>query len=651
MTEEVMQEQEAIPAQTVAKAVSVPPDQTIIDHLSLKLLQQTEVTNALQQKIAELNRESAQQKQLLVQARKEKHDADLEVSRLSTEVENITQELFEQANIQVKEANEGAYNVKQMNDRLSQTIKEKDTTIEILQFELANLKSMISSLDSVPRTPNVNASTEALDTFSRKSSHVNIESSTFDAAMESRIPAAASFCSKMLAPFNEEVIYSPIYNQLRFDLPAFATFYNSIIGSSSPTSVSKFDIRITKFYTKLLEDLDDSLKLDKAPALQTLKMRWNRKSFLQELMDSTVTIEPLSAATEVWKSQTLQKYVPLSSQPGTPIIPPPAGHDSDAMPSLSRFSTNTTSSTSYDPSLFKNATSASHSTTNGSVQPLAVTAGCGLCGEKRRDMNFSRLHHIKIETPSTSVEDKVHRSDYPLCINCASKYRSVVELLKFIATINPIPYKKSSELDDYIRSKWARFVQLRAKVWFISDIGIWNEKDKFGLVYGWQNDWLTTKVEPSSAVLRVTETAQSSQTVAEMTPLQQGIDRSDDSPEEMLDTVRDDLNASSYAIQPAHDTNPVADISSNAARGGNGWNGWSGVIAKPKHEKSVNVGEIPLAKTVEHSSKVEPQDDGNPGTPAIEKIIPSESTSDNDSNSGDFEDAITEQVGNQPAPV
>lgn len=480
-----------------ATCVSEEEKETI-QQLSLKLLQQTEVNTTLQQKILELNKVVNQHKQLLIQARKEKHEADVEVTKLSQDIENLSTALLEEANLKVREANVEAYNTTVINDKLSNTIKEKDTTIDILQSELSNLKSIISNMDSVqsPHDESKNLNTKENTDYMDSP---NLNSSSY--GFEEEIPTASYLNSKLLSPFNMKQIYSPLFNQLRFDSPAFILFSECLFGKNSQpssstslneltytttrstSSLNSFDIRTTKFFLKLLDELDADLRLDKAPCLQSFKLRWNRKSFLIDLMDKIVTIEPLSAATEAWKSQTLQKYIPLST-PTTPTLPNFDENNKNFQ--LSRTPTNNSTITTYDPSLFKRANAAGHSDT---IAPLAVVAACGLCGEKRRDLNFSRLYHIRITSTDPNKIDS-SKADYPLCINCANRYRAVVELMKFIGNLNPSGLLANDNLDDYIKSSWAKYVELKTKVWFVVNIGIWSKKEKYGLVYGWQNDWL-----------------------------------------------------------------------------------------------------------------------------------------------------------------
>lgn len=684
-----------------------------IQQLSLKLLQQTELNNTLQQRIAETNRQLNQQKQFLVQARKEKHDADLEVTRLSTEVENITEELFEQANNQVREANVDAYNIKQMNERLSNTIKEKDTTIEILQTELSNLKNIISNMENSNSSTsdltrlnsdsisNLNSKsddikgTDANKNNSNVLSHLSRQKTCIEES--SRFPNCALFISKKLSPYNQKPIYSPLFNQIRFDSPAFNLFCDCLLphisshstiadtvanelashissitsrpvlqSYNSTSSISNFDIRTTKFFLKLLDELDEDLKLDKAPSLQTLKLRWNRKNFLLELMDKSVTIEPLSASTESWKSQTLQKYMPLSNPP-TPTIPHVPSESSnsnsntDPLPSLSRYSTSSTV-TAYDPSLFKlasnisssnglNSKNGNNSKLEGAV-PLAVTASCGLCGEKRRDMNFSRLYHIKIKSDQSNSNNnnnennnnEIIKYDYPLCINCANKYRAVVELLKFLATIHPNNINKDDDIDDYIRHCWIRYVELKSKVWYSVNIGIWNDRETFGLVYGWQNDWLTNHVKDEDKIIKEKQLEEQNE---EKT--QNSLNTKDDnaknlkgsknglenkannditeiSKNENIETTKDIEDNKSNKKDNTENNDDISVTSSNK-----GWKGWSGVIAKPAVTNNVDVG-IGLVSPKRVTSSIEPKSDS---------IVSNDSkeSKDTDEEEPNFEDA------------
>ncbi|TID30363.1 hypothetical protein CANINC_001065 [Pichia inconspicua] len=493
----------------------------IIEQLSLKLLQQSELTNNLQHHIATLNTQVNQLKSQLVQSRKEKHEADLEVTRLSTEVENITQELFEQANIQVAEANQDAFNIKQLNERLVQTIKEKDTTIEILQAELVSLKEIITNNEHV----------------NKASFNDQQNSSTPDMMMiqqsKPQIPENAYFKSELLQQYNDQLIYSPVFNQIRFDLPPFILFSEALAPQSTEASKLTYDLKSSKFYTKLLEELEDTLRLDKAPALQSLKLRWNKKTFLQDLMDKNVNIQPLSAATEVWKSQTLQKYIPTIPQGQT-----------DENLQLSRVATISQNEVSYDPEMFSLATN-TNSKEQTHAAPLALVTCCSLCGEKRKDLNFSRLYHLRFEA---SNDDK-SKLDYPLCINCANKYRAVVELLKFVSSLNPLDLPANIRLDDYIRASWLKFVQLKSKFWHAANIGIWNEKEMFGLVYGWENSWLTSY---------------------KSMPKEIEVKRSN---EIHRDTVQDDP-----------ETTPI--LSKQKSKG---WNGWSDIIAQSPNNTDIKV--------------------------------------------------------------
>lgn len=550
----------------------------IIEQLSLKLLQQSELTNNLQHRIATLNTQLNQTKTQLLQARREKHEADLEVTRLSTEVENITQELFEQANVQVAEANQDAYNVKQLNDRLAQTIKEKDTTIEILQAELASLKDIITS-NEYPKT--------GLSDNLKKTSSSNVIP-TSDA--EQDIPESAHFKSKLLEQYNNQLIYTPLFNQIRFDLPPFMLFSDALMPRKNDASRLTYDLKSSKFYSKLLEELGDTLRLDKAPALQSLKMRWNKKIFLQDLVDRNVNIQPLSAATEVWKSQTLQKYIPMP-------VSPQGQNNEDSQ--LTRVATISQHESSYDPEMFSLATN-TNLQEQSQAAPLALVTSCGLCGETRKDLNFSRLYHLRFD----SLDDDKSKRDYPLCINCANKYRAVVELLKFVASLNPLDLPPHIDLDDYIRASWLKFVELKSKLWYTANIGIWSEKEMFGLVYGWQNLWLTSN----------------------KSKLEEG--------KEKKNNRVDDSSG-----EPSEIDSETTVLSKQKSRG---WTGWSDIIAQSPNDSAIKV-EIDVGtnnktqtgigetdKTMESKSTGSESADETPFTDAVDEINKEHKSVDDD---------------------
>lgn len=395
-----------------------------IEQLSVQLLEQTEKNSTLENEMLKLKRYNEELLRRIHDSRKQQEDSDREVQKLSTEVEELSATLFDQANNKVKEANVQANDFKVRNGKLIESLKQKDMVIDVLKKELTQLKDMLTHLSS--NQPNGNGDASSSLSEADKSSGNSVEDNNL---------GDASFTAASLQKFNGQLIYSPLYNQLRFDLQSFNQFRRALASTTKP-----FSIRDSSFFrTILAEDVEPVLRLDLSPAVKF----YRRRSFIISLMDSKVTIEPLSAYTEVWKSNNL-------SQATLP-----------AEKSASSSNKGLEQGVKPDPKLFRYDTD----------RPVAVEEKCSLCGEKRKEMNFARLYRLKIKDYA-----------YTICISCANKLRCTVELLGYLKSL------KQSVLMDEVASLWCKLTELRAKLYF-TKFGLWSEADKFGLVYGWKNQW------------------------------------------------------------------------------------------------------------------------------------------------------------------
>ncbi|ODV87851.1 hypothetical protein CANARDRAFT_186594, partial [[Candida] arabinofermentans NRRL YB-2248] len=331
-------------------------------------------------------------------------------------MEDLSATLFDEANIKVKEANVLANEYVLRNEKLVETLKEKDLSIELLNNELKNLKDVIGDL------------AEENSRYAKMSS--SVESSTRPDAL---------FQSRQLNKFNSKVIYSPTYNQLRFDLHDFNEFKDAL---SSTSTV--FNIKETPFYkTLLLEDIEPVIRLNFSP---TIKF-YQKKTFIHNLQEHKVTIEPLSASTEVWKASQLSLSAP-SSVPSSPA--------------LSQTNTDVVSEKNVDLKMFKYETD----------QPVAVESRCAVCGEARKHMNFARLYKMKVK-----------QLEYLLCISCSLKLRRILDLFNYLKTLQP-----TKDLEQILKN-WCEVVELRVKLYYCK-LGLWDDSDENGLVYGWKNSWI-----------------------------------------------------------------------------------------------------------------------------------------------------------------
>ncbi|QPG76393.1 hypothetical protein FOA43_003782 [Brettanomyces nanus] len=407
---------------------SVPSERSTIDQLSLQLLEQSEKNSVLENSILGLSRKNASLLKQIYESRKMKEESDREVEKLSTEVEELSATLFDQANNKVKEANVLANDFKVRNEKLLESLREKDETVELLNNELIQLKDMVSQLAEER-------------TASEESNGIG-GNSIENLPSASKFLADASFSLKGLQKFNSKQIYTPVYNQLRFDLHAFEQFHRALEATNVP-----FSIRDSSFFRSLLtEEIEPVLRLDLSPGVKF----YQRRSFITNLMDYKVSIEPLSASTEVWKSSNAaqQKHV----MPGSFA-------DGHATPELEDDSSSGLKMFKYDAS-----------------RPVANLSKCSICGEARKQMNFARLYKLKVKD-----------FEYTLCISCTNKLRRVVELLKYLKSL------KQTDLDEEVICRWCKLASLRGKLYY-TKLGVWSEADEYGLVYGWKNTWLGQEV-------------------------------------------------------------------------------------------------------------------------------------------------------------
>ncbi len=415
----------AEPKLSVPKAAEMSKNpKSSIEQLSVQLLEQTEKNSILENEMLKLKRKNEDLLKRIHNSRKQQEESDREVQKLSTEVEELSATLFDQANNKVKEANIQANDFKVRNGKLIESLKQKDMLIDVLKKELSQLKDMLSHMtNDEPKTEGESSST---------SSEAD---KTLGSSVEERSLGDASFTTPRLQKFDGKVIYSPLYNQLRFDLHSFNQFRRALASTTLP-----FNIKDSSFFrTILAEDVEPVLRLDLSPGVKF----YRRRSFILSLMDTKVTIEPLSASTEVWKSNNIA----LAALPG-------ARANSTSSKNLGK-------SDKPDPKLFRYDTD----------RPVAVEERCSLCGEKRKEMSFARLYRLKIKDYA-----------YTICISCANKLRCTVELLVYIKGL-----QKTIAIDE-VASSWCKLTELRAKLYF-TKFGLWSEADQFGLVYGWKNLW------------------------------------------------------------------------------------------------------------------------------------------------------------------
>lgn len=295
------------------------------------------------------------------------------------------------------------------------------------------------------------------------------------------------FSDESLDKYNNELIYSPTYNYLRFDLQDFEDFHKMIKYLNGRVN-KRFEysiIKETQFFKSLLTyDIEPTLRIDLAPGVGY----FNRKSLLSALVEGRVVIEPISGVTEFWKAAQLKNQQQQSQSDN---------QSTDSLDSNSN-SDNNTENSSNTPSDIKGIGITSKSEDNlfsfpKSSPPVATHEKCAFCGESRdTSIAYARMYNLKT-MKSMKKTDESSRSNsninnngtketpelgqlYPLCNSCLLKSRRTCELFACLRNINnsyKTKYYDFNKKTGFCKS-WCDLNKARARM-FYSRIGIYDD--------------------------------------------------------------------------------------------------------------------------------------------------------------------------------
>lgn len=462
--------------EAIDKQSALETSNQILKRQNLSLFQQLQELKDTQVLYEKAVADNVLLKAELEQNIKLKSNAELEVSRLRVEIEELSESLFNEANKMVKEARVETENYRLRNNKLSDTLEEKNTTIESLTSELKILKKLLYELEnenaverreSVVSTPDPSADSLISDSNNDDSLSVSQRDQT------TLLSQNTMFSSSKLSSYDKQLIYTPIYNSLRFDLANFDDFvkfvkflYNRNSLSTIVTPVDFSVLKETAFFKKIFkEEIEPALAIDTAPDIGY----FNRKNFMGALVEGRVIIEPISGVNESFKLN--HRKSETEEQTKEKLFSYP-----------------------------KNS------------PPVATLAPCSICGEARNDiLEHSRLYTLKLyskkatnisqhkydppsspsnvatllpnETPSSSRATLEITHQYSLCNYCLIKVRHICELFAFIRNINNSPktkvwnFEQSSQpkydLDLECIKAWFQMTKIRAKI-FWSRVGIWD---------------------------------------------------------------------------------------------------------------------------------------------------------------------------------
>ncbi|KAK5163406.1 rab guanine nucleotide exchange factor S2 [Saxophila tyrrhenica] len=382
--------------------------------------------SAVDKTIAELRAELAKEKASRESAERAKRETD-------SELENLTANLFEEANKMVAAARRDTDAAEKRNSQLKNQIKDTEVLLASQQEQLQDLKlnmerqsersDLAAARDSsMPSTP-INSATAVFDAMYASS---GVASQTADA-----LPNQPLHFGQLVQPVlrNDVSAYNDFAELLGWarwtrnnnlphsrnasgnqstsashtnlsmtsasaasvsspNLPGAFSFGTSNSANSSPSSSSAATftppLKDSKFYKRsLLEDIEPTLRLDLAPGLSFL----SRRTVNSALLNGTLTIEPFTPPTKFY----------------SPIF------------------------------------------------------ACSLCGESRKAEPYIRRHRFR-----TSESDDASR--YPLCAYCLERVRSSADFVGFLRMVRDGHWRCASEEES--EKVWEEGVRLRERMFW-----------------------------------------------------------------------------------------------------------------------------------------------------------------------------------------
>lgn len=444
----------------------------------------------------------------------EKKFSDIEIANLRKETEELSSQLFSEANNMVSQARKEAFNYKKINDALKNEISEKDNLVHILKSQLSDLKTMLQNQDDIdyqnasqqqqqpqqpsrphsgPLSDNIEITVYPDNSLSNGDSLIennnnnlqhdikiqharNASNGNLSITNHNSTPKTSSAALSLNNNNNNNtsnLIYAPTVQALRYDIKTYQMFtefgeqlyheFKSGRHTSNNSKASYLEIKEYKFFKKLMnDDIDPTLRLDEAPGVAF----YTKKNLINSMLIGKVSIEPISSVNESYK---------------TDIV----------LNSLSDLSMNGGS---------KNSNSGSPKVGNQTSlnePPVAFEDPCSLCGEIRNDtLDHTRLYVLKVIGTKTvkkkkdqstnnlafskyisnnssgntvTITQEYIANQYPLCSYCLHRVRSVCELFAFLRGIKAGIWKFDTKIN--CQKNWIECVRIRTKV-FYSRIGI-----------------------------------------------------------------------------------------------------------------------------------------------------------------------------------
>ncbi|KAL3230450.1 Rab guanine nucleotide exchange factor SEC2 [Nakaseomyces bracarensis] len=316
----------------------------------------------------------------LIEEKQKRGSAEKEAEKLGQEVEDLTASLFDEANNMVADARREKYDTELLNNRLHDTLKEKDAVLETLTLQLKNLKKVLQHVDSETNSSQVNKRASVITTDTNASSTGSFKNI-------SRKMSNASFeaCGSPL--------YSPFVTTVRYDLNLYNEFLKFVAVLPHCSSIKSTSTESKLLKRLVTDEIQPVLRIDNASGIGWLV----RKTLLTSMMEGQVVVEPLSGINEAY--QLGYETHQTDSQESENV----------ELPHMFNFPLNS--------------------------PPIAVRDPCAICSENRDDIiEHARMYVLKTFTKEEDGTTSITNS-FPLCHWCLIKVRQTCEIFAFLRSL------------------------------------------------------------------------------------------------------------------------------------------------------------------------------------------------------------------------
>ncbi|KAI9669120.1 MAG: rab guanine nucleotide exchange factor S2 [Alyxoria varia] len=412
-----------------------------------------EHNEALEHGVLVNSRESAQVEENLrksiTEERRKRYSAEKEKKSMEQELENLTSQLFEEANGMVASARKGREAAERRTDRLRSQLKDSESLLASQQEQLKDLKNVLEQVQ--PGSPHANQSATAPAT-PVTGPNERASSESFAVPLHTRNQLSIQSLPPPESPLHFSNLIFPV---VRTDVQAYEDFIallRTSKGGGPPSRTSSGNYS----------------------GLNVLGLGSKDFSSTQSTVipGSSVSSGPLNASSRSTSAQN-------TPNPGASHTPSASGDISYSASDPTTLKDNkfykralvedieptlrldTAPGLSW---LARRTVLSSINTGKLVIEPFpprtafhSPTYACALCGEARTSEEHLRRYRFK-----TSDNDDAQR--YPLCDYCLSRVRAVCDFTGFLRTARRGQWRNENEQD--CRAAWEECVRLREKLFW-----------------------------------------------------------------------------------------------------------------------------------------------------------------------------------------